>query len=127
MACKSSTLKFEIHKWSSYSYNYKPENVFLDKPADQSSRWSSDSNHPPQYLILKLEQPSIVNTVTFGKYEKTHVCNLKKFKVFGGLSDELMMELLESGLKNDHIPETFPIKNDIDGNHFPCRYIKIGL
>ena len=31
-----------------------------------------------------------------------------------------------SGLKNDHIPETFHLKNEIDGNHFPCRFIKIG-
>ena len=45
--------------------------------------------------MLKLEHPSIVETITFGKYEKTHVCNLKKFKVFGGLNDENMIELLE--------------------------------
>lgn len=31
-----------------------------------------------------------------------------------------------SGLKNDHIPESFPIKHEIDGNHFPCKYLKIG-
>lgn len=31
-----------------------------------------------------------------------------------------------SGLKNDHIPETFCLKHEIDGNYFPCRYIKIG-
>lgn len=34
-------------------------------------------------------------TITFGKYEKTHVCNLKKFKVYGGLHDEHMSELLQ--------------------------------
>ena len=45
--------------------------------------------------MLKLEHPSIVETITFGKYEKTHVCNLKKFKVYGGLNDENMIELLE--------------------------------
>ena len=49
---------------------------------------------PPQYLILKLERPAIVQSITFGKYEKTHVCNLKKFKVFGGMSEENMTELL---------------------------------
>lgn len=100
-------------------------NIYVNKPNDQSSRWSSDTNHPPQFLVLKLERPSIVETITFGKYEKTHVCNLKKFKIYGGLTDENMIELLENGLKNDHIPETFHLKNEIDGNHFPCRYIKI--
>lgn len=47
-----------------------------------------------QYLILKLERPAIVLSITYGKYEKTHVCNLKKFKVFGGMSEENMTELL---------------------------------
>jgi len=42
-----------------------------------------------------LEKPSIVETITFGKYEKTHVCNLKKFKIFGGVSDSHMIQLLE--------------------------------
>jgi len=48
-----------------------------------------------QYLILKLDQPAIIESVTFGKYEKTHVCNLKKFKVFGGPNEDLMVELVE--------------------------------
>lgn len=47
-----------------------------------------------QFLILKMERPAIVQSITFGKYEKTHVCNLKKFKVFGGMSEENMTELL---------------------------------
>lgn len=47
-----------------------------------------------QYLMLKMERPAIVQSITFGKYEKTHVCNLKKFKVFGGMSEENMTELL---------------------------------
>lgn len=63
--------------------------------------------------------------ITFGKYEKTHVCNLKKFKIFGGMTDKCNMELLESGLKNDSTPETFSLKVTIDGHSVPCRYIKI--
>uniref|UniRef100_A0A2R5LHF5 Putative muskelin n=2 Tax=Ornithodoros turicata TaxID=34597 RepID=A0A2R5LHF5_9ACAR len=50
---------------------------------------------------------------------------MKKFKIFGGLSDEHMLELLDSGLKNDHLTETFTLKHTINGNAFPCRYIKI--
>lgn len=70
-------------------------NVLVDKPGDQSSRWSSESNYPPQYLTLKLERPAVVERIMFGKYEKTHVCNLKKFKVFGGMTDNAMIELLD--------------------------------
>ena len=50
----------------------------------------------PQYLTLKLQRPAIVQTIKFGKYEKTHVCNLKMFKIYGGLSDENMIELIEA-------------------------------
>ena len=49
-----------------------------------------------QYLTLKLQRPAIVQTIKFGKYEKTHVCNLKMFKIYGGLSDENMIELIEA-------------------------------
>ncbi len=31
-----------------------------------------------------------------------------------------------SGLKNDHLSETFHLKHEIDGNYFPCKFIKIG-
>uniref|UniRef100_A0A0K8RDC8 Putative muskelin n=1 Tax=Ixodes ricinus TaxID=34613 RepID=A0A0K8RDC8_IXORI len=91
--CKK--LKYTIHKCSSYTGSYLPENNLVDKPADQYSRWSSDSNYPPQFLILKLERPAIVQSITFGKYEKTHVCNMKKFKIYGGLTDEHMLEILD--------------------------------
>ncbi|XP_061271382.1 muskelin isoform X6 [Bos javanicus] len=148
-------LPYALHKWSSFSSTYLPDvgtvcwlnfklpdsfldtlpiylalallrwNILVDKPNDQSSRWSSESNYPPQYLILKLERPAIVQNITFGKYEKTHVCNLKKFKVFGGMNEENMTELLSSGLKNDYNKETFTLKHKIDEQMFPCRFIKI--
>ncbi|KAF3859620.1 hypothetical protein F7725_022019 [Dissostichus mawsoni] len=122
---ESRVLTFGVFKWSSYSSTYLPENILVDKPNDQSSRWSSESNYPPQFLILKLERPAIVQSITFGKYEKTHVCNLKKFKVFGGMSEENMTELLSSGLKNDYNKETFTLKHKIDEQMFPCRFVKI--
>lgn len=46
-------------------------------------------------MILKLEKPAIVQSVTFGKYERMHVCNLKKFRIYGGVSDDNFMQLLE--------------------------------
>ena len=71
-------------------------NILEDKPNDQSSRWSSDTSTPPQYLILKIEpRPAIVTSISFGKYEKAHVCNLKRFKVFGGCEENNMIELID--------------------------------
>ncbi|KAK3912329.1 Muskelin [Frankliniella fusca] len=118
-------LGYYIHKCSSYSTTYVPENIQENKSHDQSSRWSSNSNNPSQYLILKLQKVAIVKNITFGKYEKTHVCNLKKFKIYGGLHDENMLELLESGLKNNSTPETFELRHEVGGQPLPCRYIKI--
>lgn len=150
-------LAYTIHKCSSSSSTYLPENILIDKPKDQSSRWSSEANTPPQYLILKLEKPSVVTHITFGKYEKTHVCNLKRFKVFGiaatsesshqhedgsgsnshpqdfelpmsgvvGVGQNAAIELIDSGLKNDSVPETFRLKHTVNGHLMPCRYIKI--
>ena len=39
--------------------------------------------------------------------------------------DETAYLCIFSGLKNDHLSETFHLKHQIDGNYFPCRYIKI--
>ena len=72
-----------------------------------------------QFIVLKLEKLSIVRkskiskipeTITFGQYHKVHVCNLKEFKVFGGLELGNMTELLHCGLRNDSEPETFQLR-----------------
>jgi len=67
----------------------------VDCPNDQTSRWSAYTNSPPQFLTLKLRRPAIVKKIKFGKFEKSHVCNIKKFRVYGGLEDEHMVLLLE--------------------------------
>jgi len=121
-------LTYEIHQCSSTSNNYTPENILVDKPGDQQSRWSSDTNTLPQFLVLKLSKsPAVVTSVTFGKYEKTHVCNLKRFKILGGLTQDEgnMIPLIDSGLRNDSQPETFPLRHRVNGQYFPCQYIKI--
>lgn len=67
-----------------------------------------------------------VDTITFGKYHKVHVCNLREFKILGGLTPDNMVELLHSGLRNDPEPETFPLKfKTDDGVIFPIKYLKI--
>ena len=44
--------------------------------------------------MLKLERPAVLTSVTFGKYEKSHLCNLQKFRIYGGLTEDSMMEWL---------------------------------
>ncbi|XP_037825080.1 muskelin isoform X1 [Lucilia sericata] len=117
-------LPYEIHRYSSFSTNYVPENILVDCPTDQSSRWSAFNNNPPQYLTLKLRRPAIVRKIKFGKFEKSHVCNIKKFRIYGGLDEERMVLLLEGGLRNDHIPETFSLRSEITSN-LPIMYLKI--
>ncbi|TPX71748.1 hypothetical protein SpCBS45565_g00878 [Spizellomyces sp. 'palustris'] len=118
-------LSYDIHSWSSHSASYHPKHIMVNKPQDQSSRWSSGSNNQLQYITIKLDKLSIVHTITFGKYHKVHVCNLKEFKVFGGLSPNNMIELLHCGLRNDIEPETFSLKHKANDVIFPCQYIKI--
>lgn len=69
-------------------------NIKRQNTSDLSSRWSSDSNIPPQFIVCKLLKPAIVKTITFGKYEQTHACNVRRFKILGGIEEEHMMELL---------------------------------
>lgn len=54
---------------------------------------------------------SYTETITFGKYHKVHVCNLKEFKVFGGQDPDNLLLLLHAGLRNDTEPETFSLKH----------------
>lgn len=70
-------------------------NIREDCPNNPYSRWSTSTNRPPQFLTLKLQRPGIVKKIKFGKYEKNHVCNLKKFKIFGGLDEDHMILLFE--------------------------------
>lgn len=68
----------------------------VNKPTDQLSRWFTDSNTPSQYIMLKLGAPAIVESITFGKYIKAHVSDLKKFKILGGTDDKNLSELLSA-------------------------------
>jgi len=118
-------LKYTIHSCSSFSSSYLPQNILEDKPSDQASRWSSDTNTPPQYITLKLERPAIINNITFGKFEKTHVCNLKRFQVLGGLDEDSYLELLDTGLKNDNVTESFSLRHHLNKQFFPVNFIKV--
>lgn len=91
-------LDYKIHEFSGHSSNYTAEHILEDHPNDQSSRWSSLTNDQNQFVMLKLERPSLVRTITFGKFFKTHVCNLKEFRVMAGSSVNNLFEVVHSGI-----------------------------
>ncbi|KAJ1742614.1 hypothetical protein LPJ68_001764 [Coemansia sp. RSA 1086] len=108
-------LPYEIHSWSNHAANFLPHNIMTDRPHDQSSRWSTNANNHRQFITLRLERPALV----------PHVCNLKEFKVFGGMSEDNMVELLYSGLRNDSESEVISVKQKLGGHYIPCQFIKI--
>ncbi|XP_072942576.1 muskelin [Epargyreus clarus] len=123
---ESVKLGYTIHKCSSYTTTFVPENILIDKPLNTSSRWFTDSGPASQYLVLKLDTPAIVQTIKFGKYIKAHVSDLRKFQVYGGTEENTMSLILTAGLKKDNIPETFKLRNRTnEGLYLPLRYIKI--
>ena len=62
-AVQRKKLAYKIHNFSSFSASYQPDNILDDKPSDQSSRWSSDTNNSPQYITLQLDAPTIITSV----------------------------------------------------------------
>ncbi|XP_022814581.1 muskelin [Spodoptera litura] len=119
-------LCYTVHRYSSYSSNYIPENIMVNNPTDQLSRWFTDSNSPSQYIMLKLKSPSIVESIKFGKYIKAHVSDLKKFQIYGGMDENNLSLLLTAGLRKDSASEIFRLRcRTAEGLFLPIQYIKI--
>lgn len=84
--------------------------------------------HTFKFLTLKLEKVSVLALIAFGKYHKVHVCNLKEFKVYCGLTLDGMTEVLSSGLRNDEETEVFSVAHKLSSAQdvfIPCKYVKI--
>ncbi|CEG84146.1 hypothetical protein RMATCC62417_17991 [Rhizopus microsporus] len=118
-------IQYSIHDYSSHSGTYYPQNITVNNPTEQSSRWSSGSHDQSQYITLKLEKPVIACEILFGKFHRSHVCNLKEFKIFGGMDLDNLNELLHDGLTNDNEAEVFPLRYTYDDLVFPVQYIRI--
>ena len=101
-------LEYMVVESSGHSSSYLPSHIRVEAPLDQASRWSSPLNDQHQFLLLKLERPALVRSISFGKFCKSHVCNLKEFRVLAGSGPAQMFEVLHSGLRNDTETETFP-------------------
>jgi len=53
-------LTYDIDSWSSHSALYHPRHIMVNKPLEQGSRWSSNSNNQMQFITLKLDKMAIV-------------------------------------------------------------------
>ncbi|CAJ0832633.1 16336_t:CDS:10 [Entrophospora sp. SA101] len=114
-------LSYEIHSCSSYSTSYHPKNIMENKPSEQTSRWSCYNNgRQTQYVLLKLDKMAI-----YWENILKHVCNLKQFKVYGGLAPNNMIEILHNGLQNNPHAETFQLKYCTNNVLLPFQFIKI--
>lgn len=72
--------------------------------------------------------PSAIGQITFGKYCRSHPCNVREFKIYVGQSPDIRnMSLVHwGGLKNDASAETFDVcYKDKNGVVLPCEYICI--
>ncbi|ORY89609.1 Muskelin N-terminus-domain-containing protein [Leucosporidium creatinivorum] len=161
-----SVLPYTIHSSSGHTASFRPTNILVDNPSDQSSRWTgatskasderelarqassapasapaSGSSTPregqpkkkreTQYIIMELENPAIVTGIGFGKYCKTHPCNLFEFSLYGGLSPQkrYMEPILHGGLRNDAQKELFTLRIETGRKSrevlFPVKYLRI--
>ncbi|XP_065197118.1 muskelin-like isoform X2 [Sycon ciliatum] len=88
---ESVKLSYSVHKWSSYHPGFHPRNI-RDSAAPET-RWMTRSNVPPQFVILKLDNPAVVESVSFINRNVAHVCQLRFAKVYGGLNEDQFVEL----------------------------------
>ncbi|CAO3626285.1 unnamed protein product [Cunninghamella echinulata] len=118
-------LPYSIYDYSSYSAAYHPKHILENKPLDQASRWSSAIHDQDQFITITFSSPVVAKSITLGKFHRAHACNLKEFKIYGGYSKDNMLELLNSGLRNDNEPENFDLRIHRQQMIFPIQYLKI--
>lgn len=124
----TEVISYTVVDSSEHSGNYVADNIKVDRPLDQASRWSGAQQAPSmkQWILLRLDMLAVVKNITFGKFHKKHPCNMKEFKLYVGLHPEHMIQVLHTTLKDDSVPESFAIlgANKV-GLPFPSRFVKI--
>ncbi|KAI6021604.1 Muskelin N-terminus-domain-containing protein [Pisolithus microcarpus] len=124
----TEVVSYTIASCSEHSGNYVADNIKVDRPLDQASRWSGAQQAPSmkQWILLRLDTLAVVKSITFGKFHKKHPCNMKEFKVYVGLHPDHMVQVLHTCLKDDAVPESFAIpETNKTGLRFPSRFVKI--
>jgi hypothetical protein len=78
-------LNYSIHSYSSYSPPYEPRYILQTSSFSLTNRWTSLRNYN-EYLLLKLEVPAVVSSITFGKYQDLFPSNVKEVEVRVGMT-----------------------------------------
>ncbi|RKP38744.1 Muskelin N-terminus-domain-containing protein [Dimargaris cristalligena] len=120
-------LGYEVIDYSSYNADFYPDNIKVNQPTAGRSRWSSGAGDQHQFLTLKLDRPCLLQSITFGKFSRKHICNLKEFKVLAAATENHWVEILLSGLRDDSEPESFTVRNTLHGGRvpFPIQWLKV--
>eukprot|EP00002_Diphylleia_rotans_P015236 TRINITY_DN2953_c0_g1_i3.p1 TRINITY_DN2953_c0_g1~~TRINITY_DN2953_c0_g1_i3.p1 ORF type:complete len:659 (-),score=113.86 TRINITY_DN2953_c0_g1_i3:63-2039(-) len=123
---EQSILRFHVDRCSSCADRCGPENILYNKPSDQSSRWTSSGGIANEFLVLKLERLSVIQSITFGKFIKGNLGGLKEFRLFAGPDLQHLEEILHATLRADEEPETINTKYAVrSGVILPSLYVKI--
>ncbi|KAI5181675.1 muskelin [Nematocida sp. AWRm80] len=72
---------------SPYEGDHSPAEIKVRQPKNSSSRWCTQKNDQRQFLEIILLVPSLVLSVSFGKYHKIHSCNIKELWIYGKTPD----------------------------------------
>ena len=66
----TTRLTYTITASSEHSHRYVPENILVNAPDDQSSRWSGvhEGSNVKQWLLLRLDSPSVVGLYLIADY-----------------------------------------------------------
>ncbi|KAM0688331.1 Muskelin 1 [Conglomerata obtusa] len=75
-------LDYTVSAYSSAQPNFHPDNLRTDDPSDGNSRWAASTSDKHQFIILKLKRPALITAITFGKFNKLHISNVKDFQVY---------------------------------------------
>ncbi|EPT00275.1 hypothetical protein FOMPIDRAFT_1123063 [Fomitopsis schrenkii] len=106
-------LGYNITGCSDHSGQFVAEKILEDTPLDLTSRWSSG--------VSFKESPDIKHWVLLW-----HPCNMKEFKLYVGMSEDNLTEVLHASLNNDTVKEMFSLQHSTDtGVCLPTRYVKI--
>lgn len=119
-------LHYSIFTCSSFINNFNPCNILIDiEGKSKESKWLVNSKGDP-FLILKLNETSIVKYITFGKFQDQTA--LKEFKIYCGFSSQDSIQVLHSYLSASDGYETVSLKETINNDSsilLPSNFIKI--
>ncbi|EPR79716.1 Muskelin [Spraguea lophii 42_110] len=117
-------LGYNVHDYSSFSSKNYPYNILIDNPLDSTSRWTTGHSDETQYITLKLNKPSIITNIIFGKYVKIHSCNTKNLEVFS-MQNGQWHRILAYRLRNDTEEECVCVSIENNNKIIISEYIKI--